>query len=320
VPNLWEVVEGCLYVSGHPEESAYRALFRAGMRGIVNLCPPSSLRLQIGGWGRRQGFFSLPVAPGRLPTLSQALQFLQIADDPDNLPLLVHSGGGGGLAAVLGALARYAIDGWPVADCLREAAELRGLRRLTPLARSACGEALLRQWAGVHPPGSFRPACGPLWGGLRFSGPAPHHEEMFGAWQALPDGVRALPVEVVEDGPEEWDLAHTNEPDLLRVAGYFAPGVVHLQIRYFSVRLFYHELGHAAWGGALTAGQRKDWELFWTQNPQRMPRDYARTNANEGFADCFALAYLGETPPGFAPLDRKAFARVWAYLGAAGRR
>src|SRR5262245_55918032 len=135
VPNLWEVAAGCLYLSGHPEaDEDYRALFAAGMRGIINLCAEPSLRLQLRGWRNRQRFRYHPVPPVRLSSPPQALHFLQIVADPDNLPLLVHSGSGGGRAAMLVALARYSIDGWSPQECLAEVARFGGSR--LPFSRS----------------------------------------------------------------------------------------------------------------------------------------------------------------------------------------
>lgn len=54
-----------------------------------------------------------------------------------------------------------------------------------------------------------------------------------------------------------------------------------------------HELGHHAYFSSFTAEERKSWETFWKEHQEDMPRDYARVNAEEGFAECFAATYVG---------------------------
>jgi hypothetical protein len=55
--------------------------------------------------------------------------------------------------------------------------------------------------------------------------------------------------------------------------------------------IFMHELGHAYWEKTLTREQRQDWIDFWKAHKKDMPREYARKNVYEGFADCFKMVY-----------------------------
>jgi hypothetical protein len=53
-----------------------------------------------------------------------------------------------------------------------------------------------------------------------------------------------------------------------------------------------HEYGHHIQIHSLTSTEWRDWEAFWKANKAQMPNDYARTRASEGWAECFAFAYV----------------------------
>jgi hypothetical protein len=56
--------------------------------------------------------------------------------------------------------------------------------------------------------------------------------------------------------------------------------------------VFAHEFGHHVYFTALTNNERKDWVTFWKNNQDLMPRWYAKKDADEGWAECYAVTYL----------------------------
>jgi hypothetical protein len=163
-------------------------------------------------------------------------------------------------------------------------------------------EQFLRQWALVHKPGSHRPARNE---GLEFCGKCPHRKEILALWQALPEKVRRVAVRVEEKSTAEW--GHTDW------AGQYDDGLVRLRLECWSARLFYHEYGHALWQDAMTGDRRRDWERCWERNLAAMPRDYSRSNAQEGFCDCFVLTFSA-LPEGYRPLPRHISERIRRYF------
>lgn len=85
------------------------------------------------------------------PSQQQAEEFLRYIQDPQNQPVHIHCTAGVGRTGLMAALARYAIDGWPLEQAL---AESRSYRDGKDLSRNRLG--WLKQWAATHQPGSAR--------------------------------------------------------------------------------------------------------------------------------------------------------------------
>ena len=76
--------------------------------------------------------------------------------------------------------------------------------------------------------------------------------------------------------------------------GHYDPDERRISLRTgWDAALLLHELGHAAYFQALTEGERQAWDRYWALNRHRMPTDYARRDATEGFAECVASLYGG---------------------------
>lgn len=301
----------CLYVSGQPSRTAYHVLVSGGMKAIVNLRAESEMRKRQDVWRRENRMFSVPISDEGAPTAEQAEEFLRLAADRENWPLLVHCKWGDGRAATMAALVRYSFDGWDIDRCLEEAYRQRrwrffvwlGLRPRLPGSQ----EAFLRQWARSHPPGARRPRRVRQWEGLRFSSAAPHAHEMLQLWQAMPARVRRHPLLVFEVPVAEWSGKQS-------WAGYYSKGEIYVRRECWQPMWFYREVGHAVWYEIMTGVQRRDWERFWARNLKRMPGDYARTNACEGHAECFALSLTPAPPARMKTLDRPVRDRVLSYV------
>ena len=81
----------------------------------------------------------------------QAEEFLRFIQDPDNAPVHMHCSAGISRTGTMTALARYAIEGWPMEKALKEARLYRHGKDL-PEKRVAW----LRDWASRNKPGSHR--------------------------------------------------------------------------------------------------------------------------------------------------------------------
>src|SRR2546425_12339464 len=59
--------------------------------------------------------------PADPPSDQQAEEFLRVIQDPNNAPVHMHCNAGRDRTAMMAALARYSIDGWPMEKALEEA-------------------------------------------------------------------------------------------------------------------------------------------------------------------------------------------------------
>jgi hypothetical protein len=166
-------------------------------------------------------------------------------------------------------------------------------------------EQFLRQWALVRKPGSRRPARNE---GLEFCGICPHRKEILALWEALPEKVRRVAVQVCEGSAADWD-----HPEW---AGSYNDGVIRLRSEIFRPHYFVHEYGHALWQDAMTGDRRRDWERLWERNLAAMPSDYARKNANDGFCESFTVAFSSAPPTRYGPLSRHIRERIHRYFDA----
>lgn len=108
------------------------------------------------------------------------------------------------------------------------------------------------------------------------------------------------------------------------VVGLYSPSEPMITLRRFKVvgdtlLTFAHEYGHHVWFTEFTDKEREDWKAFWAYSLKRMPRDYAKENEVEGFAECFARTYYTGKPTkawGYydKPVDEFVQAKIKAYF------
>ena len=93
----------------------------------------------------------LPLTNHIFPTDQQAERFLAFIQDPVHQPVHMHCEAGRDRTGMMTALARYAVDGWPLEKALAEASLFR---KGKPLHDNRI--EWLQAWAARHPPGSAR--------------------------------------------------------------------------------------------------------------------------------------------------------------------
>lgn len=154
VENFGVVSPGCLYRSAQPGESDFAWLAQQGFRSVINLRKERDYADDEAF--RRQGlnYLHLSIPDYHAPTGDQGRAFLVFMRDAANWPALVHCKGGQGRAGVMSALARYAIEGWPMDRALHEA------KRYRPLHFKIYGEQRrwLNRWKDRFPAGSYHPS------------------------------------------------------------------------------------------------------------------------------------------------------------------
>jgi hypothetical protein len=133
--------------SGMPlDESGWRWLRDQGVKSIV------TFRMENEGDYRKLGFervFWLPMNCDPPVDQERPVSFLKFIQDPDNLPVHVHCTAGRSRAGMMVALARYAVDGWPLDKALAEARRYCGWQDLSQRRVN-----WLYEWARRHRPGS----------------------------------------------------------------------------------------------------------------------------------------------------------------------
>ena len=147
--NYGVIWENRLSRSGLPKaDTGWDWLHGQGVRSIVTFLPEDEVDY------REHGFTTvlrIPLSDTALPTERQSKQFLSFIQDPKNQPVHIHCAAGRDRTGMMAALARYAVDGWPLDKALAEARSYRdgkdlGERRV----------AWLKDWAAKHPPGDAR--------------------------------------------------------------------------------------------------------------------------------------------------------------------
>jgi hypothetical protein len=98
-----------------------------------------------------ESFLWVPLRAGEPPTEEEAERFLRFIQLGENQPAHL-SGAAADTRGVMVALARYAIDGWPMEAALAEGRRLRGVG----LSLSTPQVQWLLRWAADHAPGSHR--------------------------------------------------------------------------------------------------------------------------------------------------------------------
>ena len=147
--NYGVVWENELTRSGLPhDKSGWQWLRDHGTNSIVTFRPEHDVDYEKFGFER---VLRIPLTGTQVPTDEQADQFLAFIQDPANWPVHIHCSAGKDRTGMMAALARYAIDGWPMDKALAES-------RLYRDGHDLPGErvAWLESWAAKHKPGSYR--------------------------------------------------------------------------------------------------------------------------------------------------------------------
>jgi protein tyrosine phosphatase (PTP) superfamily phosphohydrolase (DUF442 family) len=146
--NFGVVWENKLTRSGMPyNESGWQWLRSGGTKSIITFRPQQDVNYQKFGFER---VFRIPLTGLQVPTEEQVNTFLEIIQDPGNWPVHMHCTAGWDRTGMMAALARYAVDGWPLDKALAEAKAYRG----EDLTKQRV--AWLKSWASTHKPGSYR--------------------------------------------------------------------------------------------------------------------------------------------------------------------
>lgn len=143
---IWD---GKLSRSGMPkDENGWKWLRDQGVNTVVNFRQDNDV--DYGKYGI-ESFLWIPLNGGRMPSDAEAEKFLRFIQDADNSPVHIQCAEGKDRTGMMAALARYAVDGWPMDEALGEAGLYRRGEDLSP-------ERIkwLRDWAAKHRPGSHR--------------------------------------------------------------------------------------------------------------------------------------------------------------------
>ncbi len=159
MPNFGKLNDN-IWRSGQPTREGYRGLAAAGLKTVVNLrqeCPQDKDLLPEG-----INSVYIPIKDDHEPTVEQAKEFMKVASDPKNWPLLVHCKGGEGRAGVMSALVRHSMDGWEHGMVMKEVGNFR-TRHLgfiaTPMA--GCQQTFIQQWERDLPAKGYLAAAAP---------------------------------------------------------------------------------------------------------------------------------------------------------------
>jgi protein tyrosine/serine phosphatase len=147
--NFGVVWEHKLTRSGMPnEDSGWTWLRGQGVRSVVTFRRENDVDYANLGF---RNTLHIPLSKRIFPTESQAERFLSFIQDSANQPVHIHCEAGRDRTGMMTALARYAVDGWPLERALAEARTYRGGKDLEDVRVE-----WLRTWVASHPPGSAR--------------------------------------------------------------------------------------------------------------------------------------------------------------------
>lgn len=149
IRNYAVVWPGKMMRSGKPYSSdGWTWLHQQGVRSVVTLIRGDNVDYKKFGF---ENILQIPLKGQDVPTEGQAQQYLQFIQDPKDWPVDVHCSEGKDRTGMMVALARYAIDGWPMEKALAEAKTYRGGEDLAQFRVE-----WLKKWAAEHKPGSER--------------------------------------------------------------------------------------------------------------------------------------------------------------------
>jgi len=144
VPNFGKLNEN-IWRSGQPSADGYSQLAKQGLKTVVNLREEYPQDKDLIPEGVK--YVYIPITDQHAPTVEQAKQFLEIAQNPDNWPVLVHCHGGEGRAGVMSAVVRRSLDGWDADKTLKETGNFR-IKHLGLISTSmpACQKSFIQSW------------------------------------------------------------------------------------------------------------------------------------------------------------------------------
>ena len=129
-------------------------MHQQGVKSIVTLIRGDKVDYKKYGF---ENVLHVPLQGQEVPSEEEAKHYLQFIQDPREWPVDVHCAQGKDRTGMMVALARYAIDGWPMEKALEEAKTYRGGEDLARFRVE-----WLKKWAATHKPGSERRADGSL--------------------------------------------------------------------------------------------------------------------------------------------------------------
>src|SRR5580658_3087290 len=109
VPNFGKLNDH-IWRSGQPTKAGYQLLASQGLKTVVNLRSEYPQDRDLIPDGVK--YVYIPIRDEHAPTNEQAQEFINIASDPANWPLLVHCHAGEGRAGTMAALTRVSLDKW----------------------------------------------------------------------------------------------------------------------------------------------------------------------------------------------------------------
>lgn len=150
VPNFGKLNDN-IWRSGQPSREGYARLAKEGLKTVVNLREEFPQDKELVPDGVR--YVYIPIKDERAPTDEQAKQFMEVASDPANWPLLVHCHGGEGRAGVMSGLVRSSLDGWDHNKVMKEVGNFR-LKFLGLFSKpmQACQQQFLLHWESLKDP------------------------------------------------------------------------------------------------------------------------------------------------------------------------
>lgn len=118
-PNIvnFHKVSDTLYRSAQPTEEQMRQLELFGIKTVVNLRQLHSDLFKIEGTTLK--YFRIRAAAWH-PEKEDAVEFLRIATNPENQPVLVHCQHGADRTGMMCALYRIVVEGWNKTDAINE--------------------------------------------------------------------------------------------------------------------------------------------------------------------------------------------------------
>lgn len=119
LPNFYKVSD-TLYRSALPEREGFLYADQLGIKTVVDLCLFHSDEDELEGTGIK--YVGIPMAPWH-PRVSQLREFLAVATDPANQPVLLHCKRGADRTGCFVAAYRMIVEGWSTEDAIQEMTE-----------------------------------------------------------------------------------------------------------------------------------------------------------------------------------------------------
>jgi protein tyrosine/serine phosphatase len=148
VPNFGKLNDN-IWRSGQPTKAGYEGLAKQGLKTVVNLREEFPQDKDLIPEGVK--YVYIPVKDEHEPTAEQGNQFLDIAADPKNWPILVHCHGGEGRAGVMSALVRHSFDGWDNKMVMKEVGNFRTKHVFFTVPMAGCQQTFIQQWEAANP-------------------------------------------------------------------------------------------------------------------------------------------------------------------------